>query len=197
MDPQDVLGGATRSRSTRGAWRRPSIGSGRTCWIGSTCPSCITIRSAGSTSRRELLRAGVPACCLPPREKPSKLTMKVRIDRAAGVYHTRTLAGAGAGTDIVTSLATPDAAAHGRARGVPRAGPPREREEADRRGLRAALHAALGPGRGDDGAAGGDAPGPRAPPPRGRAARPPRARPRPRARTTPAASWSSGATACA
>jgi len=47
---------------------------------------------------------------LPPREKPSELTIEVRIDRAAGVYHTRTLAGAGAGTDIVTNLSTPDAA---------------------------------------------------------------------------------------
>ena len=46
---------------------------------------------------------------LPPRAKPSQLRIEVRIDRAAGVYHTRTLAGAGAGTDIVTTLATPNA----------------------------------------------------------------------------------------
>jgi nitrite reductase/ring-hydroxylating ferredoxin subunit len=46
---------------------------------------------------------------LPPREQPSRLTIEVRIDRAAGEYHTRTLAGPGAGTDIVTRLATPDA----------------------------------------------------------------------------------------
>ncbi len=46
---------------------------------------------------------------VPPRAKPSELRIEVRIDRAAGVYHTRTLAGAGAGTDIVTTLATPHA----------------------------------------------------------------------------------------
>ena len=46
---------------------------------------------------------------LPPAESPSRLTIEVRIDRAAGEYHTRTLAGPGAGTDIVTRLATPDA----------------------------------------------------------------------------------------
>jgi nitrite reductase/ring-hydroxylating ferredoxin subunit len=46
---------------------------------------------------------------LPPREQPSRLTIEVRIDRAAREYHTRTLAGPGAGTDIVTRLATPDA----------------------------------------------------------------------------------------
>jgi nitrite reductase/ring-hydroxylating ferredoxin subunit len=46
---------------------------------------------------------------LPPRERPSRLTIEVRIDRAAREYHTRTLRGPGAGTDIVTRLATPDA----------------------------------------------------------------------------------------
>ena len=46
---------------------------------------------------------------LPPRDQPSRLTIEVRIDRSACEYHTRTLAGAGAGTDIVTRLATPDA----------------------------------------------------------------------------------------
>jgi nitrite reductase/ring-hydroxylating ferredoxin subunit len=46
---------------------------------------------------------------LPPREQPSRLTIEVRIDRALREYHTRTLAGPGAGTDIVTRLATPDA----------------------------------------------------------------------------------------
>ncbi len=46
---------------------------------------------------------------LPPREQPTPLTIEVQIDRAAREYHTRTLAGAGAGTDIVTHLATPDA----------------------------------------------------------------------------------------
>jgi nitrite reductase/ring-hydroxylating ferredoxin subunit len=45
---------------------------------------------------------------LPPREQPSRLTIEVRIDRATREYHTRTLAGAGVGTDIVTRLATPD-----------------------------------------------------------------------------------------
>ena len=47
---------------------------------------------------------------LPPRPKPTALTLEVRIDRAARAYHTRTLAGPGAGTDIVTRLATPDPA---------------------------------------------------------------------------------------
>jgi nitrite reductase/ring-hydroxylating ferredoxin subunit len=46
---------------------------------------------------------------IPPRERPSELTIEVRVDRADGVYHTRTLAGAGAGTDIVTTLAASDA----------------------------------------------------------------------------------------
>jgi nitrite reductase/ring-hydroxylating ferredoxin subunit len=46
---------------------------------------------------------------LPPRERPSRLTIEVRIDRDAREYHTRTLAGPGAGSDIVTRLATPDA----------------------------------------------------------------------------------------
>ena len=45
---------------------------------------------------------------LPPREQRSRLTIEVRIDRRAREYHTRTLAGPGAGTDIVTRLATPD-----------------------------------------------------------------------------------------
>jgi nitrite reductase/ring-hydroxylating ferredoxin subunit len=44
----------------------------------------------------------------PKRAGP--LTIEVRIDRGAREYHTRTLAGPGAGTDIVTRLATPDAA---------------------------------------------------------------------------------------
>jgi nitrite reductase/ring-hydroxylating ferredoxin subunit len=47
---------------------------------------------------------------LPPRERPSELVIEVRIDRAERAYVTRTLAGAGAGTAIVTRLATPDAA---------------------------------------------------------------------------------------
>jgi nitrite reductase/ring-hydroxylating ferredoxin subunit len=47
---------------------------------------------------------------LPPRERPSELVIEVRIDRAAQSYVTRTLAGAGAGTEIVTRLASPDAA---------------------------------------------------------------------------------------
>jgi nitrite reductase/ring-hydroxylating ferredoxin subunit len=47
---------------------------------------------------------------LPPQQAPTALTIEVRIDRAAREYHTRTLAGPGAGTDIVTRLATPDAA---------------------------------------------------------------------------------------
>jgi nitrite reductase/ring-hydroxylating ferredoxin subunit len=46
---------------------------------------------------------------LPPRDEPTSLTIEVRIDRAAREYHTRTLAGAGTGTDIVTRLDTPDA----------------------------------------------------------------------------------------
>jgi nitrite reductase/ring-hydroxylating ferredoxin subunit len=45
---------------------------------------------------------------LPPKGKPTALTIEVRIDRAAREYHTRTLAGPGAGTDIVTRLAVPD-----------------------------------------------------------------------------------------
>lgn len=47
---------------------------------------------------------------LPPKQQPTALTIEVRIDRAAREYHTRTLAGPGAGADIVTRLATPDAA---------------------------------------------------------------------------------------
>ena len=47
---------------------------------------------------------------LPPEQKPTALTIEVRIDRAAREYHTRTLAGPGAGTDIVTRLLTPDPA---------------------------------------------------------------------------------------
>jgi nitrite reductase/ring-hydroxylating ferredoxin subunit len=42
---------------------------------------------------------------IPPRERPAELRIDVRIDREAGVYHTRTLDGPGAGTDIVTTLA--------------------------------------------------------------------------------------------
>jgi nitrite reductase/ring-hydroxylating ferredoxin subunit len=45
---------------------------------------------------------------LPPQQSPTALTIEVRIDRAAREYHTRTLAGPGAGTDIVTRLAVPD-----------------------------------------------------------------------------------------
>ena len=45
---------------------------------------------------------------LPPTEQPTALTIEVRIDRAVREYHTRTLAGAGTGTDIVTRLDTPD-----------------------------------------------------------------------------------------
>jgi nitrite reductase/ring-hydroxylating ferredoxin subunit len=47
---------------------------------------------------------------LPPQERPSRLRIEVRIDRGTRCYVTRTLEGAGAGTEIVTSLATPDAA---------------------------------------------------------------------------------------
>ena len=47
---------------------------------------------------------------LPPRARPSEVEIEVRIDRAASEYHTRTLAGTGAGTDIVTTLAVPDPA---------------------------------------------------------------------------------------
>ena len=47
---------------------------------------------------------------LPPRERPNRLVIEVRIDRAARSYVTRTLEGAGAGTAIVTRLATPDVA---------------------------------------------------------------------------------------
>jgi nitrite reductase/ring-hydroxylating ferredoxin subunit len=46
---------------------------------------------------------------LRPRGASSALVIEVRVDRAAREYHTRTLAGAGAGTDIVTRLGTPDA----------------------------------------------------------------------------------------
>ena len=46
---------------------------------------------------------------LPPKQKPTALTIELRIDRDAREYHTRTVAGAATGTDIVTRLATPDA----------------------------------------------------------------------------------------
>ena len=46
---------------------------------------------------------------LPPRDAPTRLTIELRTDRASGVYHTRTLAGPGAGSDIVTTLRAPDA----------------------------------------------------------------------------------------
>ena len=42
---------------------------------------------------------------LPPREKPTEITIELRIEGAPGEYHTRTLTGAGAGSDIVTRLA--------------------------------------------------------------------------------------------
>jgi nitrite reductase/ring-hydroxylating ferredoxin subunit len=45
---------------------------------------------------------------VPPRERPNELVIEVRIDRAARSYVTRTLAGPGVGTAIVTRLATPD-----------------------------------------------------------------------------------------
>jgi nitrite reductase/ring-hydroxylating ferredoxin subunit len=47
---------------------------------------------------------------VPPPERASELVIEVRIDRATGTYVTRTLGGPGAGTAIVTRLATPDAA---------------------------------------------------------------------------------------
>lgn len=63
----------------------------------------IDLEDAGAWGWRARVR-------IPPREQPSELTIEVRVERDAGVYHTRTLAGPGAGTDIVTTLAVPDAA---------------------------------------------------------------------------------------
>jgi nitrite reductase/ring-hydroxylating ferredoxin subunit len=61
----------------------------------------------------ELLEAGAwgwrARVALPPVARPTPLTIEVQIERAAREYHTRTLAGPGAGSDIVTRLATPDA----------------------------------------------------------------------------------------
>ena len=65
--------------------------------------SAIALEDAGAWGWRA-------RALLPPKGKPTALTIEVRIDRAAREYHTRTLSGAGAGTDIVTRLATPDAA---------------------------------------------------------------------------------------
>jgi len=64
--------------------------------------SSIALEAAGDWGWR--------ACVsLPPRERPTELTIEVRVEREAGRYHTRTLAGPGTGTDIVTTLAAPDA----------------------------------------------------------------------------------------
>jgi nitrite reductase/ring-hydroxylating ferredoxin subunit len=62
----------------------------------------VTLEEAGAWG----FRARV---LLPPAAAPSEVTLEVRIDRAAGEYHTRTLAGALAGSDIVTTLVSPDA----------------------------------------------------------------------------------------
>jgi nitrite reductase/ring-hydroxylating ferredoxin subunit len=62
----------------------------------------IALETAGAWGWRARVR-------VPPREEPHELTIEVRVDRGAGVYHTRTLAGPGAGTDIVTTLAAVDA----------------------------------------------------------------------------------------
>ena len=61
----------------------------------------IELEEAGAWGWRARVR-------LPPQEKPTELQIEVRVARADGVYHTRTLAGPGAGTDIVTTLAVPD-----------------------------------------------------------------------------------------
>ncbi|MEN8161128.1 MAG: Rieske (2Fe-2S) protein [Myxococcota bacterium] len=45
---------------------------------------------------------------LPPAAQPTELTIELRADRVAGVYHTRTLAGPGTGSDIVTRLSVSD-----------------------------------------------------------------------------------------
>jgi nitrite reductase/ring-hydroxylating ferredoxin subunit len=62
----------------------------------------IALEEAGAWGWRARVR-------VPPRDAARELTIEVRVERDAGVYHTRTLAGPGAGTDIVTTLATPDA----------------------------------------------------------------------------------------
>jgi nitrite reductase/ring-hydroxylating ferredoxin subunit len=61
----------------------------------------IALEEAGAWGWRARVR-------VPPRDAPHELTIEVRIEREARVYHTRTLAGPGAGTDIVTTLAVPD-----------------------------------------------------------------------------------------
>jgi nitrite reductase/ring-hydroxylating ferredoxin subunit len=57
----------------------------------------IELAAAGAWGWRARVR-------VPPREQPGELTLEVRVDRDAGAYHTRTLAGPGAGSDIVTRL---------------------------------------------------------------------------------------------
>ncbi len=61
----------------------------------------IALEEAGDWGWRARVR-------LPPAEAPVEITIELRTDRAAGVYHTRTLAGPGAGSDIVTTLRVPD-----------------------------------------------------------------------------------------
>jgi nitrite reductase/ring-hydroxylating ferredoxin subunit len=63
----------------------------------------IDLEQAGASGWRARVR-------IPPRERPAELRIEVSIEREAGVYHTRTLTGPGAGTEIVTTLAVPDAA---------------------------------------------------------------------------------------
>jgi nitrite reductase/ring-hydroxylating ferredoxin subunit len=62
----------------------------------------IELEEAGTWGWRARVR-------IPPRETPSELRIELRVERDAGVYHTRTLAGPGAGTDIETTLSVPDA----------------------------------------------------------------------------------------
>jgi nitrite reductase/ring-hydroxylating ferredoxin subunit len=61
----------------------------------------IELEEAGAWGWRARVR-------IPPREKHAELQIEVRIDRDAGLYQTRTLAGPGTGTDIVTRLAVID-----------------------------------------------------------------------------------------
>jgi nitrite reductase/ring-hydroxylating ferredoxin subunit len=61
----------------------------------------IALEEAGDWGWRARVR-------VPPREDPRALTLEVRVDREAGVYHSRTLEGPGAGTDVVTTLAAAD-----------------------------------------------------------------------------------------
>jgi nitrite reductase (NADH) small subunit len=72
----------------------------------------IALEDAGAWGWRARVALAPPASgTLPPASgaAPSWITLELRIDRASGEYHARTLAGPGAGTDIVTRLAARDA----------------------------------------------------------------------------------------